>query len=367
MRRAGTGDRRHPSGDGAGPRQDRSSRPNHHRRGSGPHAPSEHAATLRLELERARRNAGRGSRPGASRPEVHRGGARERPARGRVDAGIDQRGDPERPVRRQRRDRNRERPGAPDARGRAHPAQRRRGRPRLGDDAASRRFPGRHGRRHLRSGVADDEDRRPRRAAGTRQLPGRRQDRPRGGSRAHPPDRAGARSRFRRVVVRAVPAGRDRRIVGGDTPTLSRVRRPSDVQNYERVRATPIALAAVLGLLALAAVAHVLGAAVRRRARDLAVLKTLGMIRRQVRSTVAWQASAVALVALSIGVPTGVAAGRWAWSAFATQLGTVAEPRVPAAVVAASIPLVLVACNVVAAFPGRRAAKTAPALVLRSE
>jgi hypothetical protein len=152
-----------------------------------------------------------------------------------------------------------------------------------------------------------------------------------------------------------------------DPPTVTRVQRPSDVSNYARVRATPIGLAAILGILSIAAVAHVLGAAVRRRSRDLAVLKTLGMVRRQIRATVAWQSSAVALVALAVGIPAGIATGRWAWSAFASQLGTVAEPRVPVILALLALPAVVAACNLVAAVPARRAARTRPALVLRSE
>jgi ABC-type lipoprotein release transport system permease subunit len=153
----------------------------------------------------------------------------------------------------------------------------------------------------------------------------------------------------------------------GEAPVVTQVQKPSDVKNYEHVRATPIGLAGVLGALAIAAVAHVLGAAVRRRSRDLAVLKTMGMVRRQVRATVAWQASVVALAALAIGIPIGVAVGRLAWSAFATQLGTVAEPRVPLITVLLAVPAVLLACNVVASLPARRAARTPAALVLRSE
>ena len=56
---------------------------------------------------------------------------------------------------------------------------------------------------------------------------------------------------------------------------------------------------------------------VRARRRDLAVLKTLGCSRRQVGATVAWQATTIVGLALVIGIPVGIIAGRWTWRGFA--------------------------------------------------
>src|SRR5438105_12256521 len=44
--------------------------------------------------------------------------------------------------------------------------------------------------------------------------------------------------------------------------------RPTDVANFERVRQVPLALAALLGFVGLAAIAHTLTMSVRRRTRD---------------------------------------------------------------------------------------------------
>jgi ABC-type lipoprotein release transport system permease subunit len=55
----------------------------------------------------------------------------------------------------------------------------------------------------------------------------------------------------------------------------------------------------------------VLFTGVRRRRRDLAVLKTLGLTRSQLLKLVSWQASALATVALLAGLPLGALAGRW--------------------------------------------------------
>jgi ABC-type lipoprotein release transport system permease subunit len=126
-------------------------------------------------------------------------------------------------------------------------------------------------------------------------------------------------------------------------------------------------VASVLTLMAGAALAHTLGAVVRRRRRDLAILKTLGFVRRQVWSTVAWQATTMAAVGLTLGVPLGISAGRWAWRLFADGLGIVPEPVLPLPAVALLVPIAFLAANLVAAVPGRAAARTQPALVLRAE
>ena len=142
---------------------------------------------------------------------------------------------------------------------------------------------------------------------------------------------------------------------------------PTDVENLGRVGGLPRVLAGLLTLLAAATLAHLLVTSVRRRRRDLAVLKTLGFVRRQVLAAVAWQATTVALVALAVGLPLGVALGRWSWSLLIDRIGLGAEPVTPwPALLAGALATVLVA-NLVAAWPGRMAARTRPALALRSE
>jgi ABC-type lipoprotein release transport system permease subunit len=145
------------------------------------------------------------------------------------------------------------------------------------------------------------------------------------------------------------------------------LQRPSDIVSYEHVRSTPLVLAGALALLAVATVAHALVTAVRRRRRDLALLKTLGFTRGQVSKSVAWQATTLAIIALAIGVPLGVVVGRWSWTALADDLGTVAEPVVPVLALIAALPIVALIANAVAFVPGRVAARLRPATVLRSE
>ncbi|MDP9073943.1 MAG: hypothetical protein M3N98_07180 [Actinomycetota bacterium] len=143
--------------------------------------------------------------------------------------------------------------------------------------------------------------------------------------------------------------------------------RPADVNNYAQIKTTPMALAGVLALLAVATVAHLLVTSIRRRRRDLAVLKTLGFFSRQVSAAVAWQATIVVAFALLVGLPAGVAAGRFAWLFFAGRLGVALDAEVPLLPVLLSIPAALAIANAVAAGPGWVAGRVQPALVLRTE
>jgi ABC-type lipoprotein release transport system permease subunit len=119
-------------------------------------------------------------------------------------------------------------------------------------------------------------------------------------------------------------------------------------------------------LLATGTVAHTLVTSVRRRRRELAILKTVGFVTRQVRATVAWQATAIAGASLAIGLPLGIAAGRLAWIFFANQVAIEPLPVISPLVLLA-IPAIIVLANAVAAFPARAAAHTQPATVLRAE
>ena len=144
---------------------------------------------------------------------------------------------------------------------------------------------------------------------------------------------------------------------GPNAFAVSASREPADVASYRRIRGTPLALAGLLGLLAAVTVGHALVVAVRRRRMDLAVLRAIGFTTSQVSRSVAWQASTVALIAASIGVPFGVLLGRLAWSAVARQLGVVDTPVVPMAALLA-LPATVVFANLVALVPGRRASAT---------
>ncbi len=145
------------------------------------------------------------------------------------------------------------------------------------------------------------------------------------------------------------------------------VQRPAEIVNYRTMGAMPEVLAGGLAAGAVAGLGLTLVASVRRRRRDFATLKTLGFTRRQLAAAVAWQSSVVAVVGLVVGVPVGIAAGRWLWLAFARELSAVPDPVIPAASIALAAAAALVLANLVAALPGRAAARTPAAVVLRAE
>ena len=149
--------------------------------------------------------------------------------------------------------------------------------------------------------------------------------------------------------------------------TLARLQRPADLVNFGRVEAMPAVTGGLVACLAVAMLAHLLVTSVRRRRRDLAVLKSLGFVRRQVSLTVVWQATTLAGVALLVGLPAGVAAGRWMWVLVADRLGVVPESTVPIRLLGLTVVATVLAANLVAAVPAWMAARTRPAIVLRAE
>jgi ABC-type antimicrobial peptide transport system permease subunit len=143
--------------------------------------------------------------------------------------------------------------------------------------------------------------------------------------------------------------------------------RPAEIVGSSGLGATPVALSVLLLAVAAAALAHALLVSVRRRRHDFALLKTLGFVPRQVPLTVATRGTVLGLVALAVGLPLGVAAGRVTWTLFAAQTGVIPEPVVPGLLLLAVAGAVLLVSNVVAAVPGLAAAGAEPAVVLHRE
>jgi hypothetical protein len=153
----------------------------------------------------------------------------------------------------------------------------------------------------------------------------------------------------------------------GVTLNVIRVQHPAQIASYRSMGAAPDLLAGGLAVGAFAGLAFTLFASVRRRRRDLAVLKTFGFTRRQLAGTVAWQASVAAVIGIGVGMPLGIALGRFLWTLFARQIYAVPAPAVSAgALTLVALGTILLA-NLAAAMPGRSAARTPPALALRAE
>ncbi len=153
----------------------------------------------------------------------------------------------------------------------------------------------------------------------------------------------------------------------GNLVTVLGVQRPAQIVDYRSIGATPVLLASGLASGAVIALAITLIASVRRRRRDLAIMKTLGFTRRMIAAAVAWQATIDGLIGAVIGIPLGILSGREFWTLFARDINAVPQPSVPATALVLVGFGTLVVAVIASAWPGRSAATTPAGLVLRSE
>jgi predicted lysophospholipase L1 biosynthesis ABC-type transport system permease subunit len=171
----------------------------------------------------------------------------------------------------------------------------------------------------------------------------------------------GQRSAFLGRITAANPDG-----TAGGTYELHQVRGAA-VADASAMSGQPLALAVGLTAAALLSLALAVLASVRRRRRELALLKTLGMTRHQLRSVVAWQTTiTLALTALG-GLVAGIAAGRWAWQAFAHSLGVVPATVIPVPTLAAGVAGLFLAGTLLSLLPATVAARVPAAVTLRAD
>ncbi|GIH25615.1 hypothetical protein Aph01nite_39250 [Acrocarpospora phusangensis] len=156
-------------------------------------------------------------------------------------------------------------------------------------------------------------------------------------------------------------------VAGAGTVPFDAPMPPVKLNQLQDIWPLPLALAAFLALLAVGAVGHALGIAVRRRRQEVAVLRALGMTRPQARVIVVSQATLLALTGLLFGVPLGFALGRMVWRVVADDMPLFYQP--PLALLALLLvgPVALVLANLLATWPGRLYTRLRPAQVLRTE
>lgn len=142
---------------------------------------------------------------------------------------------------------------------------------------------------------------------------------------------------------------------------------PTDLVNFGQVQRLPQALGTGLATVALLTIAHLLMTSVRRRQRDVAILRAFGFTPWQVRRAFCWQALTLAGIALAAGIPAGIICGRLCWQLFAHQLGIFPVTAVPLAALSIMAACWLAAATAIAALPGGAATRNPPARVLHSE
>jgi ABC-type lipoprotein release transport system permease subunit len=180
-------------------------------------------------------------------------------------------------------------------------------------------------------------------------------------------DDSGVLVRFAPGVESAVAAERLRALGERVDVTPAGAEVPSNVDNLDELGALPSVLAAFLAMLAAIAATHALVSATRRRRHDLAVLRVLGFVGGQLRSTVRWQALTVAAVGLLLGVPAGVIAASRIWSGLTEAIGVVDDWSFPWLTVVVAVPVTVTVAVLLAIPPGRAAARVSPGRVLRAE
>jgi hypothetical protein len=155
--------------------------------------------------------------------------------------------------------------------------------------------------------------------------------------------------------------------VGGQGITFTPPAPIEELQQIKDLELLPLALSIFLVLLAIGAVGHALSIAVSHRRHDLAVLRALGMTRRQTRLIVTAQASVLAVIGLAFGVPLGFALGRSVWRAVAGFTPLAYHPPLAFWALLLIAPATLLAANALAAWPQRHAARLRAGQVLRTE
>lgn len=160
----------------------------------------------------------------------------------------------------------------------------------------------------------------------------------------------------------ALPGG----AVGNHVVVLT-VERPAQIANFKTMGRVPLLLAGGLALGATVALSSSTAVSVRRRRRDMAVMKVLGFSGPQLAAAVAVQTSVVALLGIVVGIPLGVIGGRALWTEFARKIYVVPAATVPWTSIGLVGLSALVLANVAGLIPGRSASRTSTATTLRGE
>jgi predicted lysophospholipase L1 biosynthesis ABC-type transport system permease subunit len=142
---------------------------------------------------------------------------------------------------------------------------------------------------------------------------------------------------------------------------------PPRIRNIRAVGGLPWLMAGFLAAVALVAVGHALALSVRGRRHDLAVLRALGAVRRQVAAAVWSQASITVVAGSLVGIPIGIAVGRVSWGLVANGLGVLDRPVLAWAILGMAAGGLLAGGNLLATGPALVASRLRPAAILRSE
>ena len=143
--------------------------------------------------------------------------------------------------------------------------------------------------------------------------------------------------------------------------------RPAAIADVASMRRLPIGLGAFFALAMAGGLATGIEVATRARRRELAILGVLGCTSRQVASSVRWHALTVASLAVAIGVPLGIAAGRVLYRNFAVDIGVLPTIDTSLPAMAGVAVGTIIVGLLASALPSRRISSAQLASSLRQE
>ncbi len=141
---------------------------------------------------------------------------------------------------------------------------------------------------------------------------------------------------------------------------------PGDVRNLDLVRSYPLWLAGFLAAVGLFTVLNALVVSARRRSQQVGILRALGLTRVQIVGAVSSQGVTMALLGAVVGIPVGIALGRWTWAASAHQLGVSPDMGAPLAVLFSVVALAFGVLLLLGAAAGWWAGRATPGRTLRT-
>lgn len=164
-------------------------------------------------------------------------------------------------------------------------------------------------------------------------------------------------------VSQSLPSVKELDVSGG------LAKRSAYTKIFDVLLAVGIGLLGVSVLIALVGVGNTLSLSVLERTRENALLRAMGLTRRQLRSMLAIESLLMALVAAGLGIALGLVYG---WTGTSALMGgqTIdgnVEYAVPVGLLVAIAAIAAVAGLLASVLPARRAAKVAPAGALATE
>jgi putative ABC transport system permease protein len=104
---------------------------------------------------------------------------------------------------------------------------------------------------------------------------------------------------------------------------------PSRAVNMHRVRGVPLLGVGIAALLAALVLSYTVAAGAASHRRQLAIMRAIGVERRQLRRILLWQGALVLGAALALGLPLGLIGGSKVWTHVARDIGIIPATTTP--------------------------------------